>query len=62
MNYYFCSRTNSGSQDSKNNSKVITERSADDKINTSFENNEKDDGVKLDDSSESQASFVDLLV
>lgn len=54
----FADRKNSGSSDTKN-SKTTT---GGEKDETSAENNEKEEGVKPEDSAEPQASFVDLLV
>ncbi|KAE9543520.1 hypothetical protein AGLY_002320 [Aphis glycines] len=52
-------RKNSGAPDSKH---VKSTTVGDDKDETSTENHEKEDGVKSEDNSELQASFVDLLV
>uniref|UniRef100_A0A2H8TPJ2 Ryanodine receptor 44F n=1 Tax=Melanaphis sacchari TaxID=742174 RepID=A0A2H8TPJ2_9HEMI len=52
-------RKNSGSPDSKHLKSTTV---GDDKDETSTENHEKEDGMKSEDSSELQASFVDLLV
>jgi len=54
-----CSRKNSGSPDSKN-LKFATERNG---VDLSMETSgNKDENIKSEDNSESQTSFVDLLV